>query len=82
VYGRIDRAYANFQQTFPLFAAAVLIAQALGRHNGQTEWGAGVYFWCRLAYVPLYAAGVPWLRSTVWMVSFIAIWLVLAGVFI
>lgn len=80
VYGRIDRAFANFMQTFPFFAAAVLIGQALNRHDGMTAWGAAVYFWCRVAYVPLYAAGVPWLRSLIWAVSFAAIWFVLAGI--
>ena len=80
IYGRIDRAFANFMQTFPFFAAAVLIGQALNRHDWHTEWGATIYFWCRIAYLPLYAAGVPVLRSLVWGVSFAAIWLVLAGV--
>ena len=80
VYGRIDRAFANFMQTFPFFATAMLIAQTLNRHDALTEWGAAIYFWCRVAYVPLYVAGVPLLRSLVWMVSFVGIWLVLAGI--
>lgn len=82
VYGRIDRAYANFQQTFPLFAAAVLLAQVLGRQDGLTAWGAGLYFWCRVAYIPLYAAGIPWVRSIVWLAAFGGIWLVLAGLLV
>ena len=40
--GRLDRALRNFLETFPLFAAAVLIA-ALSpeRHNWMTELGRG-----------------------------------------
>ena len=35
----------------------------------RTALGAQCYFWARLAYVPLYAAGVPYLRTVVWGVS-------------
>ena len=38
--GRLDRAMRNFLETFPLFAAAVLIAALAGRHTWMTEWGA------------------------------------------
>lgn len=33
VAGRLDRALRNFGETFPLFAAAVLVAQFADRHN-------------------------------------------------
>ena len=42
--GRLDRAMRNFLETFPLFAAAVLIAAVAGRHNWMTEWGRGSLF--------------------------------------
>jgi uncharacterized MAPEG superfamily protein len=42
--------------------------------------GARLYFWGRLAYVPLYAGGVPLIRSLVWNVATIGIVLVLAAV--
>ena len=61
--GRLDRAMRNFLETFPLFAAAVLIAALAGRHNWMTEWGAVLYFAARVAYVPLYAYGVRIVRS-------------------
>jgi uncharacterized MAPEG superfamily protein len=66
VAGRLDRALRNFLETFPLFAAVVLSAHAAGLHNEFTEWGAQLYFWGRVAYLPLYAAGVPLVRSLVW----------------
>lgn len=77
VAGRLERALRNFMETFPLFASAVLIANAIDRHNWMTVWGAQLYFWGRLAYVPLYASGVPLLRSMVWNVATIGIILVL-----
>jgi uncharacterized MAPEG superfamily protein len=75
--GRLDRALRNFLETFPLFAAAVLIAHASETHNALTEWGARLYFWARVAYVPLYAAGVPVIRSLAWNVATVGITLLL-----
>jgi uncharacterized MAPEG superfamily protein len=80
VAGRLDRALRNFVETFALFAAVVLLAHATDTHGALTEWGARLYFWGRLAYVFLYAAGVPLIRSLVWNVATIGIVLVLAAV--
>ena len=69
VAGRLDRALRNFLETFPLFAAVVLAADAIGRHNALTALGAQLYFWGRVAYLPLYAAGIPLVRSLAWNVA-------------
>jgi uncharacterized MAPEG superfamily protein len=52
--GRLQRALRNFGETFPLFAAAVLIAHVENVHNAYTLWGAHLYFWGRVVYLPLY----------------------------
>ena len=75
--GRVQRAFANYMQTFPFFAAAVLIAHAAGRHGWMTVWGAQLYFWARLAYVPLYASGVPVIRTLAFLVATVGIALIL-----
>lgn len=69
VAGRLQRAQNNLFETLPLFIGAVLVAHLTGRENTITAIGAQVYFWGRVAYVPLYAAGVRMLRSIVWTVS-------------
>jgi uncharacterized MAPEG superfamily protein len=69
VAGRLDRALRNYLETFPLFAAVVLVAHVSETHNALTEWGSRLYLWGRVAYVPLYAAGVPLVRSLVWNVA-------------
>ena len=79
--GRLDRARANFLETFPLFAAVILAAHLLQRHDHLTVLGAQLYFWARLVYVPVYAAGIPYLRTLVWTVSIAGIVLVLAALF-
>ncbi|UYB53711.1 MAPEG family protein [Xanthomonas sp. AM6] len=73
VAGRLDRAARNFLETFPFFAAAALAVVAMDRSNASTALAAQAYFWARVAYVPLYAAGVPYVRSLVWVVSLWAI---------
>jgi uncharacterized MAPEG superfamily protein len=79
VAARLERALRNFMETFPLFAAAVLIANVIDRHSWMTVWGAQIYFWGRLAYVPLYTFGVPLVRSMAWNVATIGIIFVLLG---
>jgi len=81
VAGRLDRAQRNFLETFPLFAAAVLTAAAVGRHDALTEWGARLYFWARVAYLPLYAAGIPLVRSLVWDIAAAGILLLVVALF-
>jgi len=66
---RLRRAQDNLYETLPLFIAAVLIAHVGGRDSRWTAIGAQIYFWARVAYVPLYAFGVRQIRSLVWLVS-------------
>ena len=53
------------------------MAHAAGRHGWMTEWGAQLYFWARVAYLGLYAAGVFLVRSLVWNVAALGIALLL-----
>jgi uncharacterized MAPEG superfamily protein len=63
IAGRADRAFRNFLETFPFFAAALVCAIAIDRDAARAVLGAQLYFWARVAYLPLYLAGVPLLRS-------------------
>ncbi len=77
VAGRMDRAQANLFETLPIFIGAVLLAHLTRYHPALAAWGAGLYFWARLIYIPTYAAGLsPW-RSIVWGVSMVGLLLVL-----
>ena len=82
VAGRLDRALRNFLETFPLFAAVILAAHVSDTHSALTGLGAQLYFWARLAYVLLYAAGVPVIRSLVWNVATVGILLLVAALFL
>ena len=81
VAGRLERASRNFMETFPFFAAAVIVATLAGRHNWATLWGAQLYVAARIIYLPLYAFGVPGLRTLVWLVATLGIILIVAALF-
>jgi len=66
---RAVRANANFLETFPLFAAAVLALCVAGRQTPHTAMAVQLYFWARLLYLPIYIAGIPYVRTVVWAVS-------------
>lgn len=77
VTARLQRAQVNLFETLPLFAAAVLIAHVSGTNGALTVWGCWLYLLARIVYVPLYAAGIPVLRTLVWMVSVAGLALIL-----
>ena len=81
IAGRLQRASHNFFETFPLFAAVVLIADAVNRHGPLAVWGSELYFVGRVIYLPLYAAGIPLVRSVVWTAASIGILMVLTALF-
>ena len=67
---RAVRANVNFLETFPFFAAAVLAVAFTKTNTPHTAFGAELYFWARLAYLPIYIIGIPYLRTVVWTISF------------
>ena len=81
VAARLDRALGNFLQTFPLFAAALLACDFAGKFGTSTLYGAALYVIARALFVPIYAAGVPVVRTLVWTVSMIGIVMVIVAFF-
>ena len=39
------------------------------RESAQTAIGAQIYLWARVAYLPVYVIGIPYLRTLVWAAS-------------
>jgi uncharacterized MAPEG superfamily protein len=66
--GRAVRAATNTIEGFVLFVALALTANAAGR-DAEALLGAQIFFWARVAYLPVYWAGITVLRSLVWGVS-------------
>ncbi len=65
VANRVDQATTNFLETFPFFAALVLLAHVAHHHSLLTLWGAHLYFWARLGYLLAAVAGYGLLRSVI-----------------
>jgi uncharacterized MAPEG superfamily protein len=74
---RLDRAQANFFETFPLVVAAIALLGITGVQTRATEIGAVVWLVARIVYLPLYAAGIPYVRSAVFLVSLVGLLMML-----
>ena len=77
IVGRLARAQANYLETFPVMAAAILIVSVADLESRMTALGALLWLGARAIYLPLYAAGVPKVRTIVFIVSIAGIALVL-----
>lgn len=75
--GRMKRAQANFLETFPIAAAAILIVETAELNSGWTSAGAVLWLSARLIYLPVYAAGITGWRSALFASSIIGIGLML-----
>ena len=67
--GRAERTARNTVENFVLFAAIALIAQAAAPQSPRILLGAQVFFWSRLLFIPVYYAGIKYLRTVVWLAS-------------
>lgn len=75
--GRLERASANYGETFAFFATAVVLTHVAGRETAVTGWAAWTYVVARAAYLIAYASGVFLLRSLIWNVATLAIIVIL-----
>jgi len=75
--GRLTRAQANYFETFPIVAALILIDAWLGLFDRWTTIGALLWLGARIIFLPLYALGVPIVRTIVFCVSLIGILMLL-----
>ena len=78
--GRLMRAQANYFESFPLVAAAILMDAHLGLFNGSTALGAMLWLGARIVYLPLYAAGVRVVRTLAFLVSMVGLAMLLLPV--
>jgi uncharacterized MAPEG superfamily protein len=75
--GRLARAQANYFETFPVAAVAILIDVTAGLTSQWTAIGAILWLAARVVYLPLYALGTPVVRTMVFGVSMIGILMLL-----
>ncbi|PYB74027.1 MAPEG family protein [Rhizobium wuzhouense] len=71
--GRAARASSNFRETYPAFVALAAGLLYTGEISGLGLTGAIVWFFGRVVYYPLYLAGIPYIRSLVWLGSMVGL---------
>ena len=72
VAGRMDRAQLNSIVAMALFAPAILILAHKGLSSSTTLLAAQAFIIARILYVVVYAMGLPWARTLIWLVGFLA----------
>ncbi|MNR69179.1 hypothetical protein D3C85_1942550 [compost metagenome] len=58
------------------------MAHIAGKDGQLTFVGTHLYFFARLIYLPLYAFGVPYIRTLVWLVAAAGLVMCLAALFV
>ena len=76
--GRAERAAKNSIEAAVFFVPLALIANGAGL-DAEVMLGAQVAFWARIAYVPIYIAGIKYLRSLVWIIGVIGYGMMVAA---
>jgi uncharacterized MAPEG superfamily protein len=74
---RLARAQANFQETFPIAIVALAGVVIADRTSVLTALGGWIWLAARVVYLPLYAAGIPVVRTIIFMISIVGLVLVL-----
>jgi uncharacterized MAPEG superfamily protein len=77
---RLQRAFGNYRESFVYFAVSVLLVTVLAKNSPHSALGAQIYFWSRLVYVPVYAVGIPVVRTLVWTASIVGLVMVLGAI--
>ncbi|MBA4754402.1 MAG: hypothetical protein EPO45_14260 [Sphingobium sp.] len=77
VAGRLTRAQANFQETLPIAIVALIGVVVAGRTSDMTALGGWIWIGARIAYLPVYALGIPMVRTLIFMISLVGLGMVL-----
>lgn len=79
VAGRLERARANYLETFPIMAALLLAVVVAERAGPISSAGGWIWLAARIVYLPLYWRGVPKIRTYAYAVSLTGMALVFAA---
>jgi uncharacterized MAPEG superfamily protein len=77
--GRAERTARNTLEAFVVFSALALVAHSANKATPLLMQGAETFFWARLLYVPVYVAGVAYLRTGVWTVELVGLAMMVCG---
>jgi uncharacterized MAPEG superfamily protein len=75
---RANRAYLNAVESFAPFAALVIVAHVAGKADAMTAFWAASFFWLRLAHAVVYWLAIPYVRTLVFTLGYVAV----VGIFV
>ena len=67
---RMKAAHYNAVENLVVFAALVLVANAVGVKGEATALACAVYFWARVVHFLAYTFRIPWVRTLAFVVGF------------
>jgi uncharacterized MAPEG superfamily protein len=70
---RAHRAYLNAVETFAPFAALVILIQLTGKATPMTAFWTISFFWLRVAHAVVFLAGIPYIRTLIFVLGFVCI---------
>lgn len=70
---RLKKGHYNAVENLVVFAALVLIANAMEISNNATTSAAMTFFWARVVHAGAYTLGIPWVRTLAFAVAWGAI---------
>ena len=77
IAGRLSRAQANFMETLPIAIVALIGVVVAGKASEWTAMGGWIWLAARVVYLPLYAFGIPVVRTLFFLASLIGLLIVL-----
>ena len=78
--GRTERAAKNMLENMVLFTALALVASVGGVTDPHVELGARIFYWARLAYIPIYMIGIPVARTGIWAISVVGMAMIFGAI--
>jgi uncharacterized MAPEG superfamily protein len=79
--GRAERTLKNYLETFSALVALSLALAVLGKTGGLGATGAWIWLAARIVYIPLYLMGIPYIRSAVWVIAAVGLFLMFIALF-
>jgi uncharacterized MAPEG superfamily protein len=70
---RADRTYVNAVEAFAPFAALVIVVHLTGKANAMTAFWATCFFWLRLAHAAVYLLAIPYVRTLIFTLGYVAV---------
>ena len=80
--GRAHRAHENFKENLPVFLALAILNMLPGGEAPQLAiTGAATVVLARIVYIPVYLAGISWLRTMVFAVGALGLVMMIVALF-